>query len=313
MHGTLSGQLGSTHTPVLLRECLAMLNARPGGRYVDCTIGTGGHAIAIAERIVPGGRLLGIDLDPKAIEAARERLRPYSEHVVLVNDNFANLGEVCARYDFRSVDGILLDLGVCSLQLDDATRGFSFRFDAPLDMRFGPAQPITAAALLNQLSANEIADLLWRYGEERRSRRIASRIVASRPINTTAQLAHIAEQAVGRGGRLHPATRTFQALRIAVNKELTNLEEALRQTIGLLSPGGRLVVISYHSLEDRLVKTFLQQESRHCLCPPGVPVCCCGHRAALKVITRRVITPSDEEKQSNPRARSARLRAAERL
>lgn len=301
------------HTPVLLRECIDLLNIRPGGRYIDCTVGTAGHAIAFLERSSPGGRLLGIDSDPKAIEIARDRLKPYGENAVLADENFRDLQDICARYGFHAVDGILFDLGMSSLQLDDSNRGFSFRFDAPLDMRFSPTQPTTAASIVNRLSEAELAALLEEYGEERRSRLIARKIVASRPVNTTLELVDVVKQVVGRSGRLHPATRTFQALRIAVNQELTNLEEALKQTIDLLAPGGRLAVISYHSLEDRLVKRFMHQESKGCLCPPNVPVCTCGHTTTLKLINRKAIMPSFAEREANPRSRSAKLRVAERL
>ena len=301
------------HTPVLVQTCAQLLEAQPGGRYIDCTVGTGGHALAILQRCSPGGHLLGIDMDPKAIEMAGETLGPYSRNVTLVNDNFRNLRDICTRHEFLKVDGILFDLGVSALQLEDKNRGFSFRFDAPLDMRFGPTQSSTASSILNRLPEAELAALIEAYGEERRSRLLARRIVASRPINSTLELANVVGQVVGKGGRIHPATRTFQALRIAVNQELTNLDEALKQTIEILAPGGRLVVISYHSLEDRIVKEFMQREGRQCVCPPYVPVCTCGHARTLKIIGKKAITPSHDERQANPRSRSAKLRAAERL
>jgi 16S rRNA (cytosine1402-N4)-methyltransferase len=262
---------------------------------------------------MPEGRLLGMDLDHKALDVAAKRLEAYSKNVILVNESFRHLESICARFQFHPVDGILFDLGMSSLQLEDPSRGFSFRFEGPLDMRFGLTQPTTAASLVNRLSEDELARLLGRYGEERRSRLIAKKIVASRPFNTTLQLASVIEEIQGRSGRIHPATRTFQALRIAVNQELINLEEALSQTIRLLSPGGRLAAISYHSLEDRLVKRFMHQESRGCLCPPRVPVCKCGHTATLRLVNRKPITPSQDEKKTNPRSRSAKLRVAERL
>jgi len=232
---------------------------------------------------------------------------------VLANESFRYLEDICIRYNFRSVDGILFDLGISSLQLEDSSRGFSFKFDAPLDMRFNPAQPITAANIVNNFSEAELASLLRKYGEERQSRLIARKIVSSRPVNTTLQLVSIVKQALGVGGKIHPATRTFQALRIAVNQELTNLEEALKQTINLLGSGGRLVVINYHSLEDRLVKEFMHRESKGCLCPPNTPICTCGHFPTLKLINRKAITPSPAERETNPRSRSAKLRVAERL
>ena len=254
-----------------------------------------------------------MDADPQAIEVARERLKPYSQNVTLVNANFRNLQDICAKYNFPAADGILFDLGMSSLQLEDSSRGFSFRFDAPLDMRFGPTTPTTAAMMVNGLPESELAALLWRYGEERHSRLIARAIVASRPITSTLQLARVVERVVARSGRLHPATRTFQALRIAVNEELANLETALGQTTGLLVPGGRLAVISYHSLEDRLVKEFMRREAQACLCPSRIPVCTCGHLATLRLVHRKAIVPSPMEQEANPRSRSAKLRVAERI
>jgi 16S rRNA (cytosine1402-N4)-methyltransferase len=303
-----------SHIPVLLEEAVEFLRVQPGGRYIDCTVGAGGHATAIVERILPQGQLLGIDADPEAIQAARIRLRTYGNAVILVNDDFANLEAICIRHNFSPVQGILFDLGMSSLQLEDKNRGFSFKHDAPLDMRFSPAQKLTAADIVNTFSEFKLASLLQRYGEERRSRQIARQIVASRPISTTSQLVQIVEQATGRSrGRIHPATKTFQALRIAVNQELEHLELALKQAANLLSPQGRLVVISYHSLEDRIIKRFLQQESKGCLCSPNTPVCVCGHVPTLKLVTKRVITPSPSEVDANHRSRSAKLRAAERL
>jgi 16S rRNA (cytosine1402-N4)-methyltransferase len=234
--------------------------------------------------------------------------------VTLVNDNFKNLEDICRSRDFHPVDGILLDLGISSLQLDDMERGFSFRFDAPLDMRFGPEQSTTAAKILNSFTEKDIATLLKEYGEERHSRLIARRIVAMRPVKTTQELVSAIEHLPGMtSGRIHPATRTFQALRIAVNRELENLEDVLKQTLDVLGEGGRLVVISYHSLEDRLVKHFMQEESRGCLCPPDVPVCACGHTPALRLVTRKPMVPTEAEREENPRSRSAKLRVAERI
>jgi 16S rRNA (cytosine1402-N4)-methyltransferase len=304
----------ATHVPVLLEAAIELLNVRPGARYIDCTVGGGGHAAGILEGCLPGGSLLGMDADPKAIETARKNLEHYGSAVTLVNENFRQLEDTCNEHTFGPVDGILFDLGMSSLQLEDQERGFSFRFDAPLDMRFSPAQSETAAHMLNTLSQSELAAILSRYGEEHQSRLIARRIVSNRPINTTLQLAGIVERASGpASGRIHPATKTFQALRIAVNRELANLAEGLRQAMGLLRPGGRLVVISYHSLEDRIVKQFMQRESKNCLCPPDVPLCGCGHTATLKILNRKVVTPSPEKKRSYPRSRPAKLRAAERL
>ena len=257
------------HVPVLLDEVIAGLQPQLGGYFVDCTIGLGGHAAAILEEISPSGRLLGIDADPEAIKLSQDKLGDYGEAVALVNDNFINLEAICKRYHFHPVDGILFDLGVSSLQLDTAERGFSFQLDAPLNMRFDPGQELTASDIVNSFSEQELAKLIEKYGEERHSRRIARYIVQNRPIFTTVELARLAEQASrGKRARIHPATRTFMALRIAVNSELQNLELALKQTINLLRPGGRLTVISYHSLEDRIVKQFMRR-SQQLPMPPG--------------------------------------------
>jgi len=303
----------STHIPVLLREVVEALRVHVGGHYIDCTVGGGGHAAAILEKSSPAGKLLGIDADPKAIEVARGRLERYGRAVTLVNENFDHLEEICSRLGFRPVHGILFDLGMSSLQLENASRGFSFQLESPLDMRFSPSQELTAAEIVNSLPEEELAYLIERYGEERRSRRIARYIVQNRPLNTTLELARVVEMAVGKRDRIHPATKTFQALRLAVNQELEHLEAALIQAVNLLSFGGRLVVISYHSLEDRLVKEFLRQESQGCLCPRGVPTCTCGYTPTLKVITKKVVTPSRAEVESNPRSRSARMRVAEKI
>ncbi len=303
------------HTPVMVAEALEALAVRPGGRYVDCTVGGGGHAHAILEAASPGGMLLGIDADPEALAAARERLAPFGDRVLLREANFANVGEVCSDLGFAPAQGILFDLGLSSLQLDEDERGFSFQREGPLDMRFSPKQALTAANIVNSYREEELAHLFRRYGEERRSRRIARYIVEGRPFLTTTQLAKAIEQAVGRGPRnvTHPATRTFQALRIAVNHELAHLAAALRQAHGLLGFGARLVAISYHSLEDRIVKDYLRRESTDCLCPPEAPACVCGHRASLRLVSRRAIRPPAAEVSANPRSRSARLRAAERV
>jgi len=288
-----------THIPVLLEETIEALAVQPGGRYIDCTLGAGGHAIAILDRSSSGGQLLGIDADPEAIAVARARLEAYSSSTLLINDNFANLREICIKYDFFPVHGILFDLGLSSLQLESSGRGFSFHRDEPLDMRLSPSQEVTAADIVNNFSEAELARLIRTFGEERHSYRIAHYIVQERPIKTTLQLVGTIEQAVGsRRGRIHPATRTFQALRIAVNQELEHLPSALEQAIDLLGFGGRLVVISYHSLDDRIVKRFMLKEAR---------------KACLRLVYKKVITPSLAEVQFNPRSRSAKLRAAERI
>jgi 16S rRNA (cytosine1402-N4)-methyltransferase len=303
------------HVPVLLREVVEAMAVRPGGRYVDCTLGAGGHAEAILEASSPDGELFGIDLDPEALAAARERLGVFAPRAAFVEGSFSDVGDLCRDRGFAPVDGVLFDLGLSSLQLEDESRGFSFQREGPLDMRFSPRQELTAAEIVNTYEEEALADLLWRYGEERQSRRITRRLVEERPFHTTTQLAKAVEQAVGRRARgvIHPATRTFQALRIAVNQELLRLGAALVQAHGLLGFGSRLVVISYHSLEDRIVKNFLRREARDCVCPPGTPVCICSHRASLRLVAHSVVRPSAAEVATNPRSRSARLRVAERL
>jgi 16S rRNA (cytosine1402-N4)-methyltransferase len=303
------------HEPVMLQEVLAALAVRPGGRYVDCTVDGGGHAEAILEVASPGGSLLGIDADPEAVAMARRRLDRFGADVAVVNANFREVDDLARERGFAPVNGVLFDLGLSSHQLAGASRGFSFRLASPLDMRFGPDQETTASYWVNEADEQALADLIWRFGEERESRRIARAIVRSRPLVTTTDLAKAVEQAVGRrpGSQTHPATKTFQALRIAVNQELASLAEALPRAHGLLGFGSRLVVISYHSLEDRIVKQFFARESRDCICPPGQPVCTCGHKATLKTISRGVITPTAAEIAANPRSRSAKLRVAERL
>ena len=325
------------HVPVLYQEVLAGLRIKPGGHYIDATVGGGGHARGILIASAPDGKLLGIDADPMAVTVAREQLVESAKRVTVVQGNFADLEEIALGHCFCPVDGIFLDLGLSSMQLEAAGRGFSFQLDGPLDMRFDPStalrpfgraqgrlgsgqgsghrpsQTTTAADLVNALSMEELADILSRYGEEPQARRIARAMVAKRPINTTRELAALVGRTVGRRGRVHPATRTFQALRMAVNEELECLAEALPQALRLLIPGGRLVITSFHSLEDRLVKEFFHNEARDCLCPPEAPICTCGHRAALGIVTKKPIRPSAEEVTANPRSRSAKLRIAYRL
>lgn len=298
----------------MLDECLRALNIQRGGRYVDCTVGGGGHAEAILEESSPGGSLLGIDADPGAIEIAGERLKRFGKDVILVNENFRFLENICTRYGFRPVHGVLFDLGMSSLQLEDAEKGFSFQHDSPLDMRFSPRQSLTAAEIVNTYSESDLTRLLEQYGEERRARRLARHIVDSRPLRTTRELAEAVTHAVGEiRGRIHPATKTFQALRIAVNSELENLRLALEQSVNILGSGGRLVTIAFHSLEDRIIKEFLRRESTGCICPPEVPVCVCDHAPRLKLLNRKAVFPSPAEVKSNPRSRSARMRFAERM
>ena len=304
----------TAHIPVLLEEVIEALAVQPGGRYIDCTVGGGGHATAILDHSSPGGQLLGLDADPEAIGIASFRLGGYHNSVLLLNENFTNLWTVAAEHNFYPVNGILFDLGLSSFQLSNDARGFSFQRESALDMRLSPEQGDTAEDIVNKLPEAELAHLIRTYGEESYSHRIAQRIVEERPIKTTLHLARTVELAVGRRrGKIHPATKTFQALRIAVNQELKHLETGLEKAMGLLGYGGRLVVISYHSLEDRIVKRFMNRESSNCICPPNTPTCICGHEASLKLVNKRVITPADDEVRLNPRSRSAKLRAAERI
>ena len=301
--------------PVLPQEVLEALLVEPGGRFVDATLGAGGHAYEILAASSPGGELLGLDRDPEALKIAADRLARFGDRAEVVHASFASLKEIAAGAGFTQADGILFDLGLSSLQLEDSRRGFSFLTDGPLDMRFDTtSQGPTAADLINRLSEEELADVLFRYGEERQSRRIAGAIVAARPIQTTGQLVEVIEETVGRRrGRLHPATLSFQALRIAVNEELASIKSALPQAVETLKVGGRLVVIAFHSLEDRIAKRFMRRESIDCICSRELPICTCDHRASLKRVVRKPIRPTEDEVAYNPRARSARLRVAERI
>jgi len=302
------------HRPVLYQEIIHALSPQRGGKYVDATLGAGGHAWGILESSAPDGRLLGLDLDPQALDLARQKLSVYGSRAILERASYTSLTEQLAAHGWQDVDGIVLDLGVSSMQLDTPERGFSFKVDAPLDMRFDPQATLRADDLVNNLSEGELADLLYRYGEEHRSRQIARAIIQARPIHTTGHLAQVVSRATssGRAG-MHPATRTFQALRIAVNRELENLAQFLPQAVEALSPRGRLAVISFHSLEDRIVKQFFHRESQDCICPPRQPICTCGHRATLRLVDRRSIQPQPGEIKENPRSRSARLRVTEKL
>jgi 16S rRNA (cytosine1402-N4)-methyltransferase len=296
----------------LYDEVLAGLDLRPAGCYIDGTLGAGGHAAGILAG-APQGRLLGLDRDPRALALSEERLRPYGDRVTLVQGSFAEMEAVVDRLNFGPVDGILLDLGLSSMQLDDPERGFSFLRDGPLDMRFDPSAPLSAAEMVNGYPVDELADLIYRFGEEPASRAIARAIVKARPLHTTGQLAEVVAAAIRRprrAGQVHPATRTFQAIRIAVNRELESLERGLDGALNVLRPGGRLAVIAFHSLEDRIVKRFFALESRDCICPPETMVCTCGHRARLEPLTRKPIRPTETEIAGNPRSRSARLRIA---
>jgi 16S rRNA (cytosine1402-N4)-methyltransferase len=308
------------HRPVLAEEVMKMLAPRPGSLHVDCTVGGGGHTERILEAASPDGRVLGLDADPAAIARVGERLARFGDRLVLRQANFRSLGEVALDAGFDTVDGVLLDLGLSSFQLADAQRGFGFRVGGPLDMRFDPSRGEPAAALLERLDEAALTDVFRRYGEEPHARRIARAIGDARraaPIDTAERLAAVVEDAVprrpGPRGRIHPATRVFQALRIAVNGELESLELVLAAALDLLRPGGRLVVLSYHSLEDRIVKRFVAAERRGCTCPPSFPVCICGRVPRVRPVGPQPAMPSDTEVAANPRARSARLRTAERL
>ncbi len=300
------------HQPVLYQEIIHAIRPKSDRRYLDGTLGAGGHAYGLLEASAPAGRLLGLDVDPDAITLARQYLSPFENRVWIVRSSYTALRREMQALGWMTVDGIVLDLGVSSMQLDRAARGFSFREDAPLDMRFDPEQVLTAAEIVNDWSEKALADILHRFGEERRARQVARAIVQARPVRTTLQLAALVAK-VTRGGRIHPATRTFQALRIATNRELESLLEVLPQAVEALAPEGRLAVISFHSLEDRIVKQFFRRESQDCLCPPEQPVCTCGHQAAIRRVNRKPIQASEEEVAQNPRARSARLRVAEKL
>ncbi len=302
------------HEPVLLLETITALCCQPDAVYIDGTVGAGGHARAILTASADS-QLLGLDQDPQALTIATTQLAEFGQRVILQQANFDQLQKVAQQHHLSAVDGILLDLGVSSMQFDQAERGFSFQADGLLDMRMDPTSGETAEELVNTLDEVELANLIYRYGEERQSRRIARAIMKARPIWRTTDLAEIVSRA--KGGRnaqtkIHPATQTFQALRIAVNDELGALERVLPQTIKLLKPGGRLAIISFHSLEDRIVKQFFQQEAKDCLCPPEYPICNCSHRATLQIVTKKPITASPAEIAKNPRSRSAKLRVGVR-
>ncbi|MEO8973718.1 MAG: 16S rRNA (cytosine(1402)-N(4))-methyltransferase RsmH [Ktedonobacteraceae bacterium] len=327
------------HVPVMPEEVLHYLHPQPGGHYIDGTLGGGGHTQAILEHCAPDGKVLGIDTDNQALERVRERFSAEVSNgrLVLAHGNFADLARIVGEVGFTSVQGVLLDLGFSSDQMDDQGRGFSFSADGPLDMRLDQAQEQTAADIVNNASEKELADIFWRYAEETRSRQIARRIVRERAkgaITHTKQLAQIAAAGVPyKTGAIHPATKAFQALRIAVNHELEQLETVLPQIVGVLEAGsintgnrenmtnmqdqkesrmgGRMVIIAFHSLEDRIVKEFIKREATDCICPPHIPICVCGHKAHLCILTRKPVTPTPQEIITNPRARSAKLRAAE--
>ena len=311
--GTDIGPVGGAHVPVLEGPVVGGLRPRPGARLVDGTIGLGGHAAALLAA-APDTVLLGLDHDAVALEKTRARLAPFGDRVRLVESSFAQIDAVLADVGWDAADAILLDLGVSSMQLDDAARGFSFRAEAPLDMRMGPGAPRTAADVVNHSDERELAGILRDYGEEPRARAIARAIVRARPLTTTTALADLVARVVGRSkpGH-HPATRTFQAIRIAVNDELAALDAFLADGWRRLRPGGRLAILAYHSLEDRRVKTAFRHWAASCHCPPHVLRCVCGWRPTVELVTTRAIRPDTEERNRNPRARSARLRIVERL
>jgi 16S rRNA (cytosine1402-N4)-methyltransferase len=309
------------HVPVLLRETIDLLAVREGGTYIDCTTGLGGHSYEIASRMGASGRLLCLDQDSEALEFARAKLAPIGRRVSFVHANFRELAVVAKREGFQDVDGILMDLGISSFQIGEARRGFAFGLEGPLDMRMDPLSGgVTAEEIVNTWDETSLADLIYRLGEERQSRRIARAIVRNRPLRTTWDLARSVEQAVGgtrRQTHIHPATKVFLALRLHVNGELDTLNVALPLAHSLLGSGkphhGRMAVISFHSLEDRIVKQYFRNESTDCICPPGLPECRCGHKATLRLLTRKAVLPSEAEIARNPRSRSAVLRAAERI
>ena len=308
---------GRAHEPVLLAEVLAQLAPREGGRFLDGTVGGGGHAAALLERTAPSGRLLGLDRDPAALEIARGELERFGGRVILERANFAVCDAVARGHGLEALDGVLLDLGLSSIQLADAARGFSFRSSGPLDMRADPDLGTTAADLVNTSPAEELRRIFRELGEEPEAARLANAIARRRvrePFLAADDLGRfVAGVKTRRPKSIDPATQVFQALRMAVNGELDNLTQGLEGAVRLLRPGGRLAVISFHSLEDRTVKQFFARESRDCICPPHLPTCVCGHRAGLRVITRRPLMSAADEIARNPRARSARLRVAEKL
>jgi len=308
------------HTPVLLNEILEYLNPQPNQNFIDCTLGFGGHATSILKKTSPNGKLIGIEWDTETINISKEKLKILNERIIFINKNFANLKQITKNLNYP-IHGILLDLGISSYQLDQSKNGFSFQRENPLDMRFNKLDTIvTAEKIINNYSEKELADIFWKFGEEKYSRRIARIIIEERKkqkITTTKQLADliykISKPKKKQFKTIHPATKVFQALRIAVNNELENLKQVLPQAVQILEPEGRLCVISFHSLEDRIVKQFLKQESMDCICPSEFPQCICNHKATLKIITKKIIVPSFEETKNNSRSRSAKMRVAEKL
>ena len=307
------------HKSVLLQECIDALNIRPDGIYLDGTLGGAGHSSQIARRLTEGGRLIGVDRDRTALAAAKERLAPYADRVTLVHSNFAEIDAILDSLGIPAVDGMLFDLGVSSPQLDDASRGFSYMADAPLDMRMDKDDALTAGEVVNTWPQGELRRILYDYGEERYAPQIAAAICRARekaPVETTLELVDIIRSAMPAQAlreKQHPAKRSFQAIRIAVNDELGAVSRMMQAAVGRLNPGGRLAVITFHSLEDRIVKSEMQQAARGCICPPEFPVCVCGKKPLVKLVTRKPIVSGPAELEENPRARSAKLRVAEKL
>ena len=312
-------QIRFSHKPVLFEECMEGLAIRPDGIYVDGTAGGGNHSFGIASRLGEGGRLIAIDQDADAIRAAGEKLKPFSDRVTVVRSNFGQLADVCRMLGIEKIDGLLLALGVSSYQLDTAERGFSYQADAPLDMRMDSRNPLTAYDVVNGYTEQQLRQIFFDYGEERFSARIASAILRHReqaPIRTTGELVRIIKEAIPAGARdggHHPAKRTFQAIRIEVNAELDVIEPALRAAVAMLNPGGRAAVITFHSLEDRIVKQTFADLATGCTCPKSLPVCVCGRRPVVRLVNRKPILPGEAELAENPRSRSAKLRIAEKL
>jgi len=315
----MAESISFSHKSVLLEECIQALAIRPDGVYVDGTAGGAGHSSVIASRLSENGRLLALDQDETAVAVATERLSVYGERARVIRSNFCDLDAVCKSLEIAHIDGLLLDLGVSSYQLDTAERGFSYQADAPLDMRMDTRNPLTARTVVNEYSEDRIRRILFEYGEERFSSRIASNIIRERekaPIETTGELVEIIKRSIpsaARDGGHHPAKRSFQALRIEVNAELDVIAPAIRSAVRLLNPGGRIAIITFHSLEDRIVKQTFASLAEGCTCPKSFPVCVCGKRPEVKVISRKPILPSQKELEDNPRSRSAKLRVAEKL
>ncbi len=302
------------HKPVLYQEIIHALQPRNGGRYVDGTLGAGGHARGILEACTPDGLLLGLDVDPQALALARETLAPYEKRIHLVQASHITLAEQLASLKWDVIDGMVLDLGASSMQFDNAERGFSFMQDGPLDMRFGINATMSAEEIVNTFDERELADIIFRYGEDRDSRKIAKAIVMNRPLRTTRELVAVIEKASPRrGDRVHPATQTFQALRIAVNEELVAVEKTLPQAVSALRSGGRCAVISFHSLEDRIVKEYFREQSKELINPPYERIYEVERKAVVQLVNKKPILPTDEEIKDNPRARSAKLRVIEKL